>query len=556
MGASNMATPALGHPLARRLLVMQRVMFQQVHFHKVSFNTGKRIIMKRDQHAATPPGEDEKLLHSMGYAQELSRRMSGFSNFAISFSIICILAGGITAFPAGLSAGGGASIGIGWPVGALFASIVAAAMAQIASSYPTAGGLYHWSSILGGKGLGWVTAWINLLGLIFVVASVNFGVYDPFFKTLIAPLLGINPEQLTWTEQTLFLAGITISQAWLNHLGIKITTRLTDMSGYLIFVIAVVLTVALLAYAPGPLDFSRLFTFSNFSGADGGTWPKTDSSLLVFLSGLLLTVYTLTGYDASAHTSEETHQAAHNVPKGILRSVLWSALFGYILICTFVLVLPSMQAGVKAGMGFFDLLLGSLPPLLKAVLGIGIFLVNYLCGLACLTSTSRMMYAFARDGGLPFSHQLKQVHPVHRTPGLAIWVSATLAIVATLYGDAFTVLSAGSAVFLYISYIIPVTAGMFAEGKTWTHKGPFSLGAASKPIALLATLGGAILAFVGMQPPNQKVLYLTVALLLVLLFFWFVLGVRKQFKGPPIGERIQKHQAHIREIESALDKTA
>ena len=148
--------------------------------------------MKRDQHAATPPGEDEKLLHSMGYAQELSRRMSGFSNFAISFSIICILAGGITAFPAGLSAGGGASIGIGWPVGALFASIVAAAMAQIASSYPTAGGLYHWSSILGGKGLGWVTAWINLLGLIFVVASVNFGVYDPFFKTLIAPLLGIN----------------------------------------------------------------------------------------------------------------------------------------------------------------------------------------------------------------------------------------------------------------------------------------------------------------------------------------------------------------------------
>ncbi|WP_287878024.1 amino acid permease [Aquitalea sp.] len=511
--------------------------------------------MNRDQHAATPQGEDEKLLHSMGYAQELSRRMSGFSNFAISFSIICILAGGITAFPAGLSAGGGASIGIGWPVGALFASIVAAAMAQIASSYPTAGGLYHWSSILGGKGLGWVTAWINLLGLIFVVASVNFGVYDPFFKTLIAPLLGINPDKLTWTEQTLFLAGITISQAWLNHLGIKITTRLTDMSGYLIFVIAVVLTVSLLAYAPGPLDFSRLFTFSNFSGADGGTWPKTDNSLLVFLSGLLLTVYTLTGYDASAHTSEETHQAAHNVPKGILRSVLWSALFGYILICTFVLVLPSMQAGVKAGMGFFDLLLGSLPPLLKAVLGIGIFLVNYLCGLACLTSTSRMMYAFARDGGLPFSHQLKQVHPVHRTPGLAIWVSATLAIVATLYGDAFTVLSAGSAVFLYISYIIPVTAGMFAEGKTWTHKGPFSLGAASKPIALLATIGGAVLAFVGVQPPNEKVLYLTIALLLVLLFFWFVLGVRKQFKGPPIGERIQKHQAHIREIESALDKT-
>ncbi|WP_293765861.1 amino acid permease [uncultured Aquitalea sp.] len=504
------------------------------------------------QHDAPPAGEDEKLLHSMGYAQELSRRMSGFSNFAISFSIICILAGGITAFPAGLSAAGGASIGIGWPLGALFACIVAASMAQIASAYPTAGGLYHWASILGGKGLGWVTAWINLLGLIFVVASVNFGVYDPFFKTLVAPLLGINPDKLTWTHQTLFIAGITLSQAWLNHQGIKLTSKLTDISGYLIFAVSTVLTVSLLVYAKGPLDFSRLFQFTNYTGADGGAWPKMDNGVMVFLAGLLLTVYTLTGYDASAHTSEETQQASHNVPKGIIRSVLWSALFGYVMICTFVLVMPDMAAGVKSGMGFLDLLLSTLPAPLKATLGIGIFLCNYLCGLACLTSTSRMMYAFARDGGLPFSHQLKQVHAVHRTPGLAIWVSAILAIVATLYGDAFLVLSTACAVFLYISYVLPTAAGFFAEGRSWTHKGPFSLGAASKPMALLATLGGGVLAVVGMQPPNEKVLYITIALLAVLMFFWFVLGVRKTFKGPPIGDRIQRHQAHIKEIENAL----
>ena len=174
---------------------------------------------------------DARQLKSMGYTQELARRMSGFSNFAISFSIICILAGGITAFPQALSAVGGASIGIGWPVGALFAMVVAASMAQIASSYPTAGGLYHWSSILGNKGWGWATAWFNLLGLIFVVASVNFGVYDPFFKTLIAPLFGINPDSLTFWHQTAFIAAVTLTQAWLNHSGIRITTILTDLSG-------------------------------------------------------------------------------------------------------------------------------------------------------------------------------------------------------------------------------------------------------------------------------------------------------------------------------------
>src|SRR5689334_12975698 len=137
--------------------------------------------------------EDVKILHSMGYAQELSRRMGGFSNFAISFSIICILAGGITSFQLGFSAAGGASIGIGWPLACLFSLIVAATIGQIASAYPTAGGLYHWSSILGGRGWGWATAWFNLLGLIFVVSSVDVGVWILFANLIGAEYLGLDP---------------------------------------------------------------------------------------------------------------------------------------------------------------------------------------------------------------------------------------------------------------------------------------------------------------------------------------------------------------------------
>src|SRR5262245_51012473 len=102
---------------------------------------------------------DVKLLGSMGYTQELARRMSAFSNFAISFSIICILAGGITSLQLGFGAVGGAAAGIVWPVGVAFSLVVALCMAQVASAFPTAGGLYHWSAILGGKGWGWATAW-------------------------------------------------------------------------------------------------------------------------------------------------------------------------------------------------------------------------------------------------------------------------------------------------------------------------------------------------------------------------------------------------------------
>jgi amino acid transporter len=506
---------------------------------------------------------DVKELHSLGYAQELSRRMSGFSNFAISFAIICIVAGGITAFGTGLSAAGGASIGIGWPIGALFAFIVALAMAQIASAYPTAGGLYHWSSILGGRGWGWATAWFNLLGLIFVVASVDVGLFFLLNGLILTPMLGLDLTQIGNTElfgapfnipQFIIVSLIVVTQALFNHFGIRVTTMLTDFSGYLIFATAIVLTIALLAFAPS-LDFSRLFTFTNFTGDPGaGVWPQTDGMVTAFLLGLLLVCYTITGFDASAHTSEETRDAARIVPRGMLQAVFWSGLFGYIMVCSFVLAMPSVEEGASKGWNvFYWLLEGSgMPGFLRVLLSIGIVVSNYLCALAGLTSLSRMTFAFARDGGLPFSNALKTVSSVYRTPVVAIWVGAALTIIGTLYAPAFVVLAAGCAVFLYLSYAMPIAAGLLQEGKAWTHKGPFNLGRFSKVVAVLAILGALILAWVGMQPPNEKVLYVGVGLAVVMVVFWFAFE-RNRFEGPPTGEKIAQRQAEIADIEARLD---
>src|SRR5438876_4063281 len=167
-------------------------------------------MLREEQHH----DEDVKQLHNLGYAQELARRMSGFSNFAISFSIICILAGGITAFPNGFAAAGGASIGIGWIVGSVFALIVAFAMGQIASAFPTAGGLYHWGSILGGRGWGWATAWFNLAGLVTALAAVNVGTYE-FVLRGFGPFLGVDLEAADgWTKDlTQFLAMLAITSS-------------------------------------------------------------------------------------------------------------------------------------------------------------------------------------------------------------------------------------------------------------------------------------------------------------------------------------------------------
>jgi amino acid transporter len=496
--------------------------------------------------------DDVKTLHAMGYAQELSRRMSGFSNFAISFSIICILAGGITSFPTAIATGSGFEVAIGWLVGGFFALVVAACLAQIGSAYPTAGGLYHWSSILGGRGWGWATAWLNLIGLIFVVSSVDVGVYS-LFQGLVAPILHIDASAWGLKEQTIAVVLITVSQGMFNHFGIKVTTALTDFSGYFILVVAVVLTLAFLVWGAG-FDVSRLTKFVNTTGDLGGGFvPSPRSAFVAFLIGLLYPLYTITGFDASAHTAEETKNARVAVPRGMLNAVFWSLVFGFVMAASFVLAAPDVAALAKDGANAWFNLYAKLPaPLwLKNILAVSIVLANYICGLACLTSTSRMIFAFSRDGGLPGSSIWKKVSPTFRTPVPAIWLGVVLAVASTLYSPAFAALAAGCALFLYLSYAMPIAAGLLAEGKTWTEFGPFRLGIWSKPLAVVTVVGVAILTYGGIQPPNDILINYAIGLIVLMLVLWFGIE-RRRFKGPPIGAALAQRQAQIAQEEQAV----
>jgi len=522
--------------------------------------------------------EDVEILHSMGYAQELARRMGGFSNFAISFSIICILAGGITSFPQAMSTGGGFEVTIGWLVGGVFALLVAACLGQIGSAYPTAGGLYHWSSILGGRGWGWATAWFNLLGLIFVVASVNVGVWLLFRDMVLAAVFHVDvtawtsvsdplPQGMTadqaaainnsaYWAQFIAVALITLSQGLVNHFGIRLTTILTDFSGYLIFVVAVVLTATFLIWG-GNWDLSRITTFVNTTGdAGGGFVPQPRPAMIAFLLGLLYPLYTITGFDASAHTAEETQNARRAVPRGMLHSVFWSLVFGFVMAVSFIMASPDLAATAKDGGSSWSNLYTNLkaPDLLKALLAIGIVVSNYLCALAGLTSTSRMIFAFSRDGGLPGSSLWKSVSPTWRTPVPAIWLGALLALAATLYSPAFTALAAGCALFLYISYAMPIAAGLVAEGRTWTEFGPFSLGFWYKPLGLISVLGVVVLMYVGIQPPNDILINYALGILVLLVVLWFGIEMRR-FKGPPVGEEIQQRMREIAAAEKAVGET-
>ena len=500
--------------------------------------------------------DDVTTLHAMGYAQELARRMGGFSNFAISFSIICILAGGITSFPTAIATGSGGGVAIGWLVGGAFALVVAAGLAQIGSAYPTAGGLYHWSSILGGRGWGWATAWINLIGLVFVVAAVDVGVFT-LFQGLAAPALGLDASHWGFPQQTAAVAAILVSQSLFNHFGIRLTTMMTDASGTLILVVATVLTLTFLVFGAG-FDLARLVTFVNTTGPAGGDYvPGPRSAPIAFLIGLLYPLFTITGYDASAHTAEETRNARVAVPRGIMNAVFWSILFGFVMAASFVLASPDLAATAKAGgNAWFDLYAKLPAPVwLKDTLAFGIVASNYLCGLACLTSTSRMIFAFSRDGGLPGSSLWKKVSPTWRTPVPAIWLAAALAFASTLYSPAFNALAAGSALFLYLSYAMPIAAGVRAIGQTWTTFGPFTLGIWFKPLGVVSAIGVVVLLYAGIQPPNDILVNYAIGIAIVMLALWFGLE-RRRFRGPPIGAALAARRAEIAQEEQAIGGTA
>jgi amino acid transporter len=518
-----------------------------------------------------------KVLHGMGYAQELSRSMSKFSNFAISFSIICILSGGINSFGQSVGSVGGAGGGIGWIVGCMISGFFALAMAQIASAFPTAGGLYHWASILGGRFWGDMTAWLNLLGLITVLGAINIGTAFYFQATFGANWIGMGTSA-AWIVG--FVAVITIVQAIFNHVGIKVTSFLTDISGYIIFLTTAVLIVACLVYAPA-IDLSRLWTFTNNYGAAGGnvfadpSVSETNaagngaSMFYVFLLGLLLPLYTITGYDASAHTAEETKGAALSVPRGIVSSVLWSSLVGWVMICAIILAIPDMTVGASQGfLVFFETMNAILPVWLKNLIYFGILIAQFLCGLATVTSASRMLFAFSRDDGMPVgSKALATVSPSFRTPVASIWTSTILCILYVLAVSYIPV--AGGAdfslyfmvvnstlIFLFLSFTIPIVAGMLAYGTSkWPNPGPWAMsGGLFKLCCLLSVVGMVLIFFVAVQYPNDKVMWIVLGFILLALIFWVTVENRR-FEGPPQGEKIAQRQAAIKAAEAAVGET-
>ncbi|MFZ5826545.1 MAG: amino acid permease [Bacillota bacterium] len=461
--------------------------------------------------------KDIKDLHQFGYAQELFREMGGFSNFAVSFSIISILTGAVTLYGYGLTMGGPGVMGIGWPLVTIFVLFIAASMAELASAIPTSGALYHWSSVLGGPGWGWYTAWYNLIGQFAITAGIDFGA-----AMFMAPLLGMAE---TWNNFLIVYAVILLSHGLLNHYGIRIVARLNDLSAVYHMVGVAVLVGALVLFGPEH-DVSQVFRLGDGNPEFPYWWA--------FALALLQAQWTYTGYDASAHITEETVDPRRRAPWGVYLSVSVSAVFGYIMLLAVTSSITDMAGVAAATNPFIAAVEGALGGAWGRAMLWMVTIAMWFCGLSSVTANSRMIYAFARDGGMPGSKTWATISRKFRTPAPAIWLSVVVAFIFAIYSGAYSVIVSISTLGLYVSYVIPIVLKLVKQARgEWRqeHFGPWNLGRLSVPVNIIALLWGLVITVLFVAPPNQMSGY-TFAGVTVLLTIYYLASERKKFKGP------------------------
>ncbi len=301
---------------------------------------------------------DEKLLAELGYKQTLNRAWSGFSNFAISFSIISVLAGCFTSYAFAWNSGGPIAISIGWPLVAGFILIIGFSMSELVAKYPTAGGIYWWAGKLGGPGWAWFTGWFNLIGLVAVVASVDYacaGFMWTTFNLFGLDIFGVNfGDGAHYLSETFLLFGIIlVGTVILNIFRTNLLALINNISVWW-HVLGVAVIIALLVFVPDDhASFSFVFGERlNNTGLNGGSTGGLFFILYLLPVGFLLTQYTITGYDASAHISEETHGAAKNAARGVWQSIFYSAIIGWLVLLAITFAVQKAGFVSNADNGF------------------------------------------------------------------------------------------------------------------------------------------------------------------------------------------------------------
>jgi amino acid transporter len=445
--------------------------------------------------------DDERRLAELGYKQELTRNWSGFSNFAISFSIISILAGCFTTFGQAWNNGGPIAISIGWPLIAAFILIIGFCMSELVSAYPTSGGIYWWASKLGGPKAGYYTGWLNLIGLLAVIASVAYGCAT-FFDLALCSIS--ESWAAGYSLQRVFIMFIVVLAivVVLNIWGGTIMNKINNISVWWHVFGAALVILILIILPESHMSFSEVFSMrvNNSGGLHGGGTDGWGFWFYVLPLGFLLTQYTITGFDASAHLSEETLGASESAAKGLWKSIFYSAIGGWFLLLAFLFAVQNAGDVTAGGGGVAVILTQALDAKVAGFVLLIAAFGQLFCSTACMTSTSRMTYAFSRDGAVPGARLWAKLNKNH-IPANAVVLAAVVAVIITLPAllevnigseeapiivpTAFYAVVSVAVIGLFLSFLIPIwyrwrmgdkfPQGSWNLGKKWKWMAPLAI---------------------------------------------------------------------------------
>ena len=510
--------------------------------------------------SSTHQGQDEAKLAELGYKQELNRSWSGFSNFAISFSIISILAGCFTTFGQAWNNGGPVAISIGWPIISVFILIIGFTMSELVSAYPTSGGIYWWAAKLGGAKAGFYTGWLNLIGLFAVVASVAYSCAT-FFD------LSFSAFSKSWAD------GYSLNRVFVMFLIILVIISVINISsGHLMSIMnnisvwwhvfgAALIVVLLVVLPENHMSINDMFTMriNNSAGLAGGSTSNGGYWFYVLPLGFLLTQYTITGFDACAHLSEETHGAEQAAAKGIWQAIFYSAIGGWILLLAFLYAVQDADKVTAGGGGVAVIFSQAFTPKVAGLVLLISSIGQLFCCTSGLTSCSRMLYAFSRDGAVPGSKRWATLDK-NRVPRNGVILSAIVSVIITLPAlvkvnigtadapilvpTAFYAVVSICVIGLYLAFMIPIylrwragdkfVQGSWNLGTKWKWMAPVAV-AEIIIICIYFILPTVPMGWPGNENFDWKFVnyapILTGGTLLILWIWWHV-SVKKWFTGP------------------------
>ncbi|TEY55058.1 hypothetical protein BOTCAL_0233g00010 [Botryotinia calthae] len=515
--------------------------------------TDKSQSMNKSSSMATIENDDERLLNRIGYTQDLRRHFSKWSTLSYAVSVLGVLGSVPATFGSPLSLGGPAASVWAWLFGSVMAQIISSSVSELVSAYPTAGGMYFvtknvvphehaaiWS---------WIIGWCNLLGQTAGVASVGYTVSQ---LVLAAASMNSHFDEVTGTYAYSPTALQTALLSWLILIIMGVICSLTTRRLHQIVtwfmpinvLASIAICIALLVLTPNKQ--SATWVFTHFT--DGSGWGTPFSFFLSFLS----VAWTMTDYDGTTHMSEETHDAAVRGPMAIRWAVTISGVVGWMLTVTLCFCATDLEAIINSPtrMPAAQIFLNAAGKNGGTVMWFFVILVQFCTGCSAMLADTRMAYAFARDGALPFSNFWSKVNPYTHTPLHSVWliVLLTCALNTIAIGSTATIVAIFNitAPALDMSYAAVILARNIYASQVKFIPGPYTLGKWQKPINAIACTWvlfiSVVLMFPTVRPVTIENMNYAVAVGAAIAVFslgWWWSGARRTYTGPKTKDLIQ-----------------